>query len=523
MFQNIVENASDGILVVDLDGYVALSNPAVASLFQIPQEQLQGELFGFPISSGERTEIQVLRKDGSLLVTEMRVSDAYWEGELVFIALLRDISERKQMELALRQTQEELAALYHCAPLGIVALRADWHVKLCNPAAESILGWKADQITGSIFSDFVRPLQPDSFPAEDIVQRGATLMGKEVRHYRQDGTPVDVSISLAPVRDASGRADGIICVIEDISRRMRDMAQLRLSGKIFENTQEGILVTDAQGAILAVNQAFVVVTGYSEQEAIGCKPSMLKSGRHDLAFYADMWHTLRKNRQWSGEIWNRRKSGEVFPEWLNISAIDDDEGNILNYVAIFSDITKIKQNEERLRHLAHFDALTSLPNRFLFQNHVELALAQAVRNNRQFAIMFLDLDHFKAVNDSLGHRAGDLVLTGVAERLSACLRAGDTLSRFGGDEFNALLPDLDNKAAAVSVAKKFVEVLSHPFQIEGKEFHITTSIGIAIYPQDGLNLDQLTRAADAAMYQAKAQGRNAYQFYLADTASPTEK
>ncbi len=330
MFQNIVENASDGILVVDIDGYVALSNPAVAKLFQIPQEALQGELFGFPISSGERTEIEVLRKDGSFAITEMRVSNAYWEGELVFIALLRDITERKKMELALRQTQEELAALYHCAPLGLVALRADWRVKLCNPAAESILGWKADEITGSIFSDFVQPLQPDIFPVDDFAQRGTPLMGKEVRHYRQDGTPVDVSVSLAQVRDASGRADGIICVIEDISRRMRDMAQLRLSGKIFENTQEGILVTDAQGVIQAVNQAFVVVTGYNEQEAIGRKPSMLKSGRHDLAFYADMWRTLHKKRQWSGEIWNRRKSGEIFPEWLNISAIDNDEGNILN-------------------------------------------------------------------------------------------------------------------------------------------------------------------------------------------------
>lgn len=519
MFQSIVENASDGILVVDLDGYVALSNPAAAAMFQCRQDELSGALFGFPISSGERTEIQLLRKDGVFAVTEMRVSDACWEGERVFIALLRDISDRKQMESALRQAQEELAALYHCAPLGIVALRTDWRVKLWNPAAESILGWKADEITGTIFRDFVQPLKRDVFNVDDLVPSGASLMGREVRHYRQDGTPVDVSVSLAPVRDANGRADGIICIIEDISRRMRDTAQLRLSGKIFENTQEGILVTDAAGIILAVNQAFVGMTGYSEHEAIGRKPSLLTSGRHDSVFYADMWHALRTARQWSGEIWNRRKSGEIFPEWLNISAIDDDEGNILNYVAVFSDITRIKQNEERLSHLAHFDALTDLPNRFLFRNHVELALAHAARNGKQLAVMFLDLDHFKAVNDTLGHRAGDFLLAGVAKRLSDCLRAGDTLSRFGGDEFNALLPDLDNITAAVSVAKKFVEVLSQPFRFEDKEFHITTSIGIAIYPQDGRNLDQLTHCADAAMYQAKEQGRNSYQFYLADATS----
>jgi len=522
LFQNIVEHASDGIMVVDLDGYVVFCNPALARIFQRTEDEFEGELFGFPITAHNTTELDILHSDNSLAVAEMRVSEAYWEGERVFIAMLRDITGRKQMEQTLRQTKEELAALYRCAPLGIIALRTDWRVKLWNPAAESILGWKAEEITGSVFPDLAKVLKRDIPALDDSVQRDAVVMGKEVRHYRKDGTPVDVSLSMAPVHDETGRAAGIMCIIEDISRRIRDVAQLQLSGKIFEHTHEAIVVTDTLGFILAVNQAFVTITGYSEAEAIGRKPNLLKSGRHDQTFYARMWRALLTEGQWRGEIWNRRKNGEIYPEWINISAIHDDNGKANHYVAIFSDISKVKENEDRLRHLAHFDALTNLPNRFLFQDHVELALAQASRNGRQVAIMFLDLDHFKTINDTLGHRAGDTLLTEVAQRLTDCLRAGDTLSRFGGDEFNAVLPDIESSTAAASVAEKFVAVLSTPFFIDDKELMITTSIGIAIYPQDGSNLDILTHAADSAMFQAKEQGRNAYRFYQAGNVTKNE-
>jgi diguanylate cyclase (GGDEF)-like protein/PAS domain S-box-containing protein len=522
LFQSIVEHASDGIMVVDLDGYVVFCNPALARIFQRAEDEFEGELFGFPIAAHHTTELDILQRDNSLAIAEMRVSEAYWEGERVFIAMLRDITDRKQMEQTLRQTKEELDALYRCAPLGIVALRTDWRVKLLNPAAENILGWKADEITGSLFPELAKVLQREIPAMDDSVQHGAIVMGKELRHIRKDGTPVDVSLSMAPVHDDAGRAAGIMCIIEDISRRIRDVAQLQLSGKIFEHTHEAIVVTDTLGFILAVNQAFVTITGYSEAEAVGHKPSLLKSGRHDHTFYARMWRALLTEGQWRGEIWNRRKNGEIYPEWINISAIHDDNGKTNHYVAIFSDISKIKENEDRLRYLAHFDALTNLPNRFLFQDHVELALAQASRNGRQVAIMFLDLDHFKTINDTLGHRAGDTLLTEVAQRLTDCLRAGDTLSRFGGDEFNAVLPDIENGNAAASVAEKFVAVLSTPFFIEDRELMITTSIGIAIYPQDGNNLEQLTHAADSAMFRAKEQGRNAYRFYQAEIADENE-
>ncbi len=520
MFQSIVENASDGIVVVNLDGYVLLTNPAMARIFQRQPDEFKDELFGFPISSGEQTEINVIRKNGLMAVAEMRVSDAYWEGERVFIALLRDITERKEMETSLRHAKEELTAMYRCAPLGVIALKSDGRVKLLNPAAASILGWNEDEVVGGEFPGISQALKLDLPEVDDLVQRGEAIMGKEIRHVRYDGTLVDLSVSLAPVNDHDGRAAGVMCIVEDITRRTRDAAWQRLSGKIFENTQEGILVTDPQGVILAVNQAFVAVTGYTEAEAVGRKPSLLKSGRHDRAFYKDLWRTLIEQGQWRAEIWNRRKSGEIYPEWINISAIHDNDGRLSHYVAIFSDISKAKENEDRLRYLAHHDALTGLPNRFLFQDHVELALAQAARGGKQVAVMYLDLDHFKAINDTMGHRAGDTVLVEVARRLAHGLRAGDTLGRIGGDEFNAVLPDLDNAHAAASVAEKFIAALEQPIEIDGKEFHVSASIGIALYPRDGKQLETLSRAADAAMYQAKEQGRNTYRFYETEFQSP---
>jgi diguanylate cyclase (GGDEF)-like protein len=231
-----------------------------------------------------------------------------------------------------------------------------------------------------------------------------------------------------------------------------------------------------------------------------------------------MWHSLIAYGQWRGEIWNRRKNGEIYPEWINISAIHDAHGKVSHYVAVFSDISKVKENEARLQRLADFDLLTGLPNRFLFQDHAELALAQAARNGKQVAILFLDLDHFKTINDTFGHRAGDQVLIEVARRLDGCLRASDTLARFGGDEFNAVLPDIDTPAAAASVAEKIIASLSTPFLIEGQALQVGISIGIAIYPRDGVQIDALALAADAAMYQAKEQGRNSYRIFASDAA-----
>lgn len=290
--------------------------------------------------------------------------------------------------------------------------------------------------------------------------------------------------------------------------------------RIYENTVEGIIITDQNSVIQAVNPAFSTITGYSPHEVIGKTPALLKSGRHDRDFYREMWATLRDKGMWTGEIWNRRKNGEVYPEWLNITEIRDSLGNVTQYVALFNDVTEHKRNEERLRHQAYHDALTGLPNRLLFGENLELALNQAERAAHGVAVMLMDLDRFKYVNDTFGHDYGDKLLIMVAERLRSVIRKGDTLARMGGDEFTLLLPAVRDPSEIARVAEKIFGQFSTPFVIEKNDFTVTASIGVSTYPQDGDSPEALLKNADSAMYQAKEAGRNNCVYF---TAAMNEK
>jgi diguanylate cyclase (GGDEF)-like protein/PAS domain S-box-containing protein len=298
----------------------------------------------------------------------------------------------------------------------------------------------------------------------------------------------------------------------------RTQANLQLASSVIEHGSEGVMITDAQSKILRVNEAFCRITGYSEAEVVGLSPSVLNSGRHDAAFYQKMWQTLEKTGQWRGEIWNRRKNGEVYPEWLTISAIRNDQGRVTHFAALFSDVTEQKATEERIHRLAFYDALTGLPNRPMLEDHLRLALSAARRQQKTVALMFLDIDHFKQINDSMGHAAGDLLLKETAQRILSCVREGDTVSRMGGDEFVILLPDCGELSqaispGAISVAEKIQKTLAQPVQLAGHEVSVTVSIGIALYPSDALNGSDLVKHADIAMYHAKSQGRDNFQFY----------
>ncbi|MCK9530048.1 MAG: diguanylate cyclase [Gammaproteobacteria bacterium] len=288
----------------------------------------------------------------------------------------------------------------------------------------------------------------------------------------------------------------------------------RLMAKVFENAKEGVVITTPGGVILNVNPAFSEVTGYAADEAIGNTPHLLYSGRQSGDFYAAMWRALQQLGHWQGEIWNRRKNGDIYLEWLSISSVRNERNELTHYVGIFSDITTEKENEERLYHLAHYDPLTELPNRVLFQDRFKQALARARRNRRSLAVMFLDLDGFKDVNDRYGHGAGDDLLGQVAQRLTAQLRQSDTVARLGGDEFAIILPDLGESSDVSAVARKVIDELARPFTFAGEqEVRITTSIGISLYPQHGLDSDNLLHRADTAMYVAKQRGKNQLCFY----------
>lgn len=299
----------------------------------------------------------------------------------------------------------------------------------------------------------------------------------------------------------------------EIAERERAEEGMRLSAKVFENTVEGVIITDSEIRILAVNRAFSQVTGYELEDVLHLTPRILKSGRHDAQFYSEMWQSLKQSGQWVGEIWSKRKNGEIYPERLTIGVVRDSAGGVGHYVGVFSDITDIKRSQERLDFLAHHDTLTNLPNRLLFNHRLKHSIALAQRNHRQLAVIFIDLDHFKNVNDTLGHDLGDELLKRVAADLSVHVRKSDTLARLGGDEFILLLDEIEAPRYAGAIAKKFLDLLSQTVMVSGYEIVISGSIGVSFYPTDGQDVATLVKNADTAMYYAKTHGRNSYHFY----------
>jgi diguanylate cyclase (GGDEF)-like protein/PAS domain S-box-containing protein len=296
-------------------------------------------------------------------------------------------------------------------------------------------------------------------------------------------------------------------------RRRLEFEHLQQAAVVFESTNEAILVTDARSRILAVNRAYETITGYAAAEAIGRNPSFQQSGHHDAAFYRALWERLLRDGAWQGELWNRRKNGEAYAVWQSISGVKDASGQVTRYVSLFTDITPIKAAEGRLYHLAHHDPLTGLPNRLLFATSLEQAMARCERHQGSLALLFLDLDHFKLVNDTLGHPAGDTLLQVIAQRLRDGVRAQDAVARLGGDEFTVLMEDVGTRDEAARAAKALLALVSQPVELEGRTVVPSASVGIALYPQDAGTAVDLNRAADAALYRAKANGRATHAFY----------
>jgi len=303
------------------------------------------------------------------------------------------------------------------------------------------------------------------------------------------------------------------------SERKRVEIELRRAATVFDNTDEGIVVTDAKIKIILVNKSFTTITGYNPEEVLGKNPRLQQSGRHNLEFYKTMWGTLINNGQWRGQLWNRKKNGEIYPAWENISAVKNAAGQITNYVAIFSDISVLKESEERLEHLAHHDILTGLPNRLRFTANLEQAIESAKRHTQKVALLFLDVDKFKHINDTLGHDIGDKLLIEFSKRLKKCVRAEDTVARLGGDEFTIVLTEIEHSEDACLIADKIVKEIRKPFIFDKQTVDTSTSIGISIFPDNANSYEELMRTADSAMYHAKATGRNRYQFFNAELAT----
>jgi diguanylate cyclase (GGDEF)-like protein/PAS domain S-box-containing protein len=322
-------------------------------------------------------------------------------------------------------------------------------------------------------------------------------------------------------RDFAGRAKGAMLIGDDVTNLLHEEEQTSLYVKAFEATDHAIIVTDIVGTIISVNRAFTNLTGYSRDEAVGNNPRILQSGRHDQAFYKQLWETLLATGHWHGDVWDRRKDGSIYPKYLSISAIKNPAGELTNFVGIFYDNSERKAVEDRLEYLAHYDSLTGLPNRSLLLDRLEQAIERAIRIGSKVALLYLDLDHFKLVNDTHGHSAGDELLKAVAQRMRTCVRAVDTIARLGGDEFVVLVPDASGSDDARIIAQKLLEVLNPPYAIEGHSAISTPSIGISIYPDDGGSAQDLMKHADTAMYQAKQGGHGSFRFF--DTAAHVKK
>jgi diguanylate cyclase (GGDEF)-like protein/PAS domain S-box-containing protein len=371
----------------------------------------------------------------------------------------------------------------------------------------------------------------------EVASRPLICVGSDVSLYHARHLFTDRHIRHLGVTDAQGQLLGLVAFADILSsieheyaHRLREtlkerehslaisLQHQRLAAKVFESTLEGILVTNAQRMIESVNPAFTRITGYTAAEVIGKTPALLSSGRHDAAFYRRMHNDLQAHGHWQGEIWNRRRNGEVYPEWLTINTVRNEQGEIVNYVGVFSDITRRKAEQEQMQFLAYHDGLTGLPNRGLFLDRLHHAVAHAHRSRTLVAVLFIDLDNFKLVNDTLGHHVGDRLLQTVAERLTAAVREADTVARLGGDEFTVILESLGDAGDAPLIVQKIVEAVSRPMQIDGQAVTTTASVGVSLYPVDSASADDLLRHADTAMYRAKNGGRNSFCFF--DPESP---
>jgi diguanylate cyclase (GGDEF)-like protein/PAS domain S-box-containing protein len=466
------------------------------------------------------------RKDGSTF--DVEITATYWKGEDRFFVFVRDIEDRVRARAELERERKLLQDAQDVGHFGsweldLVANKLKWSDQIFR-----IFEIDRDRF-GASYEAFLNAVHPDD---REKVERAYAESLQDRKPYRiihrlqmPDGRIKWVEERCSSTFDETGKPLRSLGTVQDVTERETLAEQGRIASVAFE-TQEAIIVTDRDANIIKVNHAFEVTTGFSEEEALGKNPRILASGRHDRAFYRDMWDAVLNEGRWSGEVWDRRKSGEIYPKWLTITAVKHMD-EVTHFVAVFVDITERKKAEEEIRNLAFYDPLTSLPNRRLLQDHLLRALKQSARSDHFGALMFIDLDHFKVLNDTKGHEYGDRMLVEVARRLRTCVRDTDTIARFGGDEFVVLLEDLNVRkdeavAQAGRIAEKIRVALSQPYDLSGTMHQSSPSIGIVLFRGDGVGSEELLKQADLAMYQSKEGGRNKVSFFEASMQAVLE-
>ncbi|POZ63418.1 hypothetical protein C2I19_03460 [Chromobacterium alticapitis] len=528
----VLNEAGDAIWVTDAEGYYIFANPAACRLTGHSLEELKGMqirdlvapecLPALPahlamLGSGAflRSEWTLrLRKGGGICVdlTTGRLKDGR------YMAFGRDLTEQRRAEQALRSREQQLARVIEGSDQGYW----DWNLKTgsfqVSPRWESMLGYGPGQmrVTADNWYEHVHP--EDAVRARESIQRnlsGASASHEVEIRCRSRGGDWRWILSRGRVveRDEDGAPLMMSGTHTDITERKVFEQTQKEAAAVFSSSYEGILMVSPDGFITKVNQAFTRITGYSAEEAVGQKPNILSSGKQSANFYDELWSSIRGHDFWRGELWNRRKNGELYAELLSISVVRDESGQVQHYIGIFSDITQLKQHEAELDRVAHFDPLTGVANRRLLSDRLRQAIVRATRSGKSCAVCFLDLDGFKAVNDQYGHEVGDQLLVAVSGHLKSVLRGDDTLARLGGDEFVVLLSDISSTEECMLVLDRILAAVAAPVPVGNGVVNVTGSIGVSLYPQDNVDPDTLLRHADQAMYVAKEGGKNRYQLF----------
>ncbi|MDK9721697.1 MAG: PAS domain S-box protein [Rhodospirillales bacterium] len=462
-------------------------------------------------------EMKLHRLDGGTVEVESTMGMTTYGGHRAMQSVWRDITDRKRAEEASRAAQDHFLAVARSTPDALIAFDEAGKVVSWNDGALKIYGYHEAEIVGQPLSRLI----PERYHAVNAawVKRLAhdkdrhNFTGKPIEAFglRKSGREFPVEFSVGRWRQEGRNFFSVTA--RDITKRRQSEEKLRHLSQAVEQSPADVVITDAQGVIQYVNPRFCHISGYSAKEVIGQKPSILKSGRTPFAIYEALWASISSGKEWRGELLNRKKDGTLFWQHAIISPIRDPKGEITHYISVKEDISIRKEYEERLVRQANYDALTGLPNRVLAMDRLKQAIAQGHRYGRKVALMLLDLDDFKKVNDTLGHAAGDLLLKEASLRLVDCLREGDTVARLGGDEFVLLLPDLGDTTSAEVVAEKILSVCNQPFDVGGHEVYIAGSIGIALFPDDERDPMLLMRNADAAMYRAKREGKGIFRYF----------
>jgi diguanylate cyclase (GGDEF)-like protein/PAS domain S-box-containing protein len=449
-----------------------------ADLIQF-ERVLRGEIDGYALDK------RFIRKDQSVIPVFLSVRCVREVDGSVdyFVALLQDITARKQAEKALRQSETHYRTMFASAPEGVWMIGPDRCTTEVNQRMCDLVGYTREEFLGRNPVEFADEENSRIFEEKARIVPNRQTRTYEIALRHRDGHNILTEFRATNLFNEDGSVMGVLAFVADLTVRKQAEAKLHLAANVFSHAREGIIITDASGTIIDVNEAFTRITGYGREEALGQNPRILKSGRQDKAFYEVIWRDLTEQGHWSGEIWNRRKDGEVYAELLTISSVRDAAGAVQQYAGLFSDITAMMQHQSQLEHIAHFDALTSLPNRVLLADRLQQAKAQALRRNQQLAVAFLDLDGFKTINDQHGHDAGDQVLVKLAQRMKQALREGDSLARLGGDEFVAVLIDLEDQAASLPMLSRLLLACAQSVQVGDLSLHVSASLGVTFYPQ----------------------------------------